>query len=131
MRNDRTLSTVLVMAGGVVAVSALAASWWGVRVMGGVLAGGAWNLASLWCLAHLLSAWLGSRPSTRRAIAWLVLKFPFLYLLAFGILRSPSVSLIGFSIGFTVVLIVVVAWLAARASQLAGFSSCNNTLTGS
>ena len=131
MRNDRTLSTVLVIAGGVVAVSALAASWWGVRVMGGVLAGGAWNLASLWCLAQLLSAWLGSRPSTRGAIAWLVLKFPFLYLLAFGMLRSPSVSLIGFSIGFTVVLIVVVAWFAARASQLAGFSSCKNALIGS
>ena len=31
-------------------------------------AGGAWNLASLFCLAHMLKAWLGPMPSQRRAI---------------------------------------------------------------
>jgi len=88
------------------------------RAAAGVLAGGAWNLASVWCLAHLLNAWLGPRPSRRRAIGWLMVKFPLLYLLVFALLRSPAISLIGFGIGFSLVLAVVVGWFALNVKRL-------------
>ncbi len=96
------------------------ASWaWGAHVAGGILAGGAWNLASLWCLMRLLDAWLGSHPSRRRAIGWLLLKFPLLYLLVFVVFRRPAVSLVGFGIGFTVVLAVVVGGIGIQATRTA------------
>ncbi len=73
-----------------------------------VAAGGAWNLASLLCLAQMLKAWLGPVPSQRRAIAWLLLKFPLLYVLVYQVLRTPSMSFLAFGLGFTLVLLVVV-----------------------
>lgn len=112
--NNQALRTIWLLAGGVLLVSAVVASLWGLRVMTGMLVGGIWNLVSLWCLAKCLGAWLGPEPSAQRAFAWLLTKFPLLYLLAFGIFRTSSVSLIGFSVGFTVVLVVMMTSLAAR-----------------
>ena len=83
----------------------------------GVVAGIAWNLASLWCLSRLLAAWLGPSPSKRRAIGWLLVKFPLLYLLAFALVRGSSVSLIGFGAGFSAVLVVMLAAFALRAQR--------------
>ncbi len=99
--------------------AAAASSWWSGRIAIGVLAGGAWNLASLWCLIHLLGAWIGPRASVRRAIGWLLLKFPLLYVLAFGVLNSRTVSLLGFAAGFTVVLVLLVGGYALSLQRLA------------
>ncbi len=135
------LSTPLgLAAGGALAAVALAWCTWGPRVALSIAAGGAWNLASLFCLAQLLGAWLGpprppgppflnagagadgksrgGQPSRRRAILWLLVKFPLLYLFVFGLLRAPSVSLIGFGAGFTVVLAGAVAGFALQNRRL-------------
>ena len=90
----------------------------GAAMVAGMFAGAAWNLASLWCLARMLAAWLGPRASTRRALGWLLVKFPLLYLLAFVMLRGRAVSIVGFGIGFTVVLVVALASLAVRTQRL-------------
>ncbi len=84
----------------------------------GVVAGGAWNLASLWCLTRLLGAWLGPHPSRRRAIIWLLIKFPALYLTAFGLLWRLRVSVLGFGLGFTVVLLGALAMLLIRTQTM-------------
>ena len=84
-------------------------SW--ARLLVGVLAGGAWNLASLWCLTQLVRAWLGPQPSRRRAIIWLAVKFPLLYAAIFLMFHRGMVSIVGFSIGFSVVLMAAIGWL--------------------
>ena len=71
----------------------------------GVIVGAAWNLINLWCLSSALTIWLDVAPSRRRAIAWFVVKYPLLYLAAFGALSHPAVSPVGFAIGFSVVLL--------------------------
>ena len=86
-------------------------------VLLGVLAGGAWNLASLWCLRQLVRAWLGPQPSRPRVIGWLLVKFPFLYYLIFLMLRSGVVSSVGFGIGFSVVLAAAMGGLLWRAQR--------------
>jgi len=102
----------------VAAVAALA--WlWSPAASRGVLAGGAWNLASLACLSRLVSAWLRETPSAWRVTGWLLLKFPLLYILAFVVLRAPGMSLGGFGIGFSLVLAVVASWLAVAARRAA------------
>ena len=106
------LTQALLVAMVSVLAAAGAATWWGSRVALGVLAGGFWNVVSLWCLGNLLTAWLGPKHSQRRAIGWLLLKFPLLYGLAFVALRSPVISLIGFGVGFTVSLAAMLAILA-------------------
>ena len=70
----------------------------------GVILGAAWNLVNLWCLSSALAIWLDEAPSRRRAVAWFIVKYPLLYLAAFGALSHPAVSPVGFAIGFTVVL---------------------------
>jgi len=96
----------------------LAGAWRG-RLALGVLAGGLWNLASLWCLVRLLSAWLGRSASRPWQVAgWLLLKFPLLYLLVFSMRRAPAISLIGFGVGFTIVLAAAVAALACETRPL-------------
>ena len=103
---------------GVLALAVLAAGLAGdAALAAGVLAGGAWHLISLWCLAQLLSAWL-VRHSTRRVVGWLLLKFPLLYLAAYGLLQRWRVSAMGFGIGFTVVLVTALAWLVWQAPRL-------------
>ena len=71
----------------------------------GVVAGGLWNVLNLWCLTHLLRVWVGTNPSTRRALAWAAVKFPVLYGAAIALIRNPSVSIAGFCLGFTGVLL--------------------------
>ena len=84
----------------------------------GIAIGGAWNLASLWCLARLLNAWLGPRRSNRRVILWLVVKFPLLYLLAAACFRLSAASLMGFGIGFTASLAIVIGGFALQVPRV-------------
>ncbi len=86
------------------------------RLTVGIVAGILWNVASLWCLTRMLGAWLGPQPSRRRAIGWLLIKFPLLYLGAYVLLRH-AVSPIGFSIGFSLALIGALAWFVACAQR--------------
>lgn len=84
------------------------------RLLLGLLVGGVWNAANLWCLTRLLLAWLGPRPSVPRALLWVGIKFPLLYLAAFALLRLPVVSLLGFALGFTLVLALAIGWVAVH-----------------
>lgn len=88
---------------------------WDLPMSLGVIAGGLWNAASLWCLSGLLHAWLGPHPSRRRVVGWLLLKFPFLYLALFGLTGHAMISMFGFGIGFSLVLLIVLGWFIARA----------------
>ena len=97
----------------VVAVSAVIAAWDRAFALG-VVTGGAWNLAGLWCLARLLAAWLGPTPSRRRAIGWVLLKFPLLYLVLFSVLSHAMVSAMGFGAGFSLVLLIILGWWLAQ-----------------
>ena len=102
-----------------VLVCCVAAAWrWGLHAALGVFAGGAWNLASLWCLVQLLNAWLGPAPSRKRVWGWLLVKFPLLYFLAFGLLWTKAVSAVGFGVGFSVVLLVILTGMACQAKHL-------------
>ena len=92
---------------------------WGLRAALGVGVGGIWNLASLWCLVQLLNAWLGQSPSKKRALGWLLVKFPCLYGLAFLLLWTRAVSPVGFGIGFTIVLLMMMGGMALRATSFA------------
>lgn len=107
------------IASAALATAVLAAAPWGATASLGVLAGGAWNLANLWCLSRLLATWLGQHRSRRRVIGWILVKFPLLYLAAFGLLNLPGMSFVGFGVGFTAVLISAIAVLAARVRCLA------------
>jgi len=111
------------------AIATLIAWRWDARAAISVVAGAAWNLASLWCLAQMLAAWLGSSQSAdrdsrggrslrRRAIGWLLVKFPLLYVLIVFLFRSPAISLVAFSIGFSVVLMTAVIGLALPSRRL-------------
>lgn len=100
-----------------IGMTSLAAAPWGARMVGGVAAGGLWNLASLWCLVRLLDAWLGPTPSRRRALGWLFVKCPLLYALAWAVLALARVSPIGFGLGLTVGLVAAmtrIAWPSPR-----------------
>ena len=116
--NERALRRVWLWTAAVIAFCAAASLTWSAKGAVGVLAGGVWNLASLWCLVHLLNAWLCPTPSRRRAIMWLALKFPLLYLLAVGVLLNQRVSVLGFGLGFTIVLLIIVSWFALQARQI-------------
>ena len=114
-------------------------------LVAGLAAGAAWSTANLWCLTRLLRAWLGPQPSTRRAIAWshhppgfaaseppqrgspsanwqvvgwLLVKFPLLYGTAVGLLWARAVSLIGFSLGFSLVLLAALVRFAYSAQRM-------------
>jgi hypothetical protein len=101
----------------VVGITAAATALWHPRIAGGIVAGGAWNLISLWCLSRMLLAWLGPSPSVRRAVLWVTLKSG-LYAFAFCLLRQPAVSSVGFGIGFSLVLITMLGGLAINAQRL-------------
>ena len=83
----------------------------------GIVAGMAWNATSLWCLSKLLHAWLGPQPSRRRVLLWLAVKFPLLYGGVWVLLRTPEISMVGFGIGFSLVLVGAMVWLVRRAPQ--------------
>ena len=116
---DRLLTGLWALAAAALIVVALAAAAWGLRPAASVAAGGAWNLASLWCLSRMLHAWLGPHPSRRRVVGWLLVKFPLLYSLVWLVLRVPAFSWVGFGVGFSVVLLVAVGWFTAHAQRLA------------
>ena len=97
--------------------SAAAAAGWGPRAALGVAAGGAWNLASLWCLARLLKAWMGQHPSRRRVLGWLLVKFPLLYAAILAVFQTRLVPALAFGAGFTLVLLIAVALLAPSARR--------------
>ena len=99
-------------------IAALPGWWWGPRMVGSILAGGLWNLASLWCLTRLLGAWLRPDPSRSRVGGWLALKGALLALLVGVVLRAPWLSFIGFGIGFTIMLIIVMASFALRSRRV-------------
>ena len=105
-------------AAGLLLIGAGVLSFWSRQAALGVLAGGGWNAASLWSLRRMLGAWLGPRPSWRRALGWLFVKFPCLYLLAFALLRLPTISAMGFGVGFTIVLLLGIVWGARQAMRL-------------
>lgn len=88
------------------------------RFVVGLLAGMMWNVASLWCLSKLLGAWLGPNSSRRRVVMWLMVKFPLLYAMTFLLLRSPAMSMVGFGVGFSVVLVGAIAWLVRRTPRV-------------
>ncbi len=111
------------IASAALAVTALAALPWGAQASLGVLAGGGWNLANFSCLNRVLAAWLGPGHSRRRVVGWLLIKFPLLYLAAYGLLTRPGISPAGFGVGFSVVLVSALAALAARARSLASPAS--------
>lgn len=91
-----------------VGLVALASLSWNLSVACGILAGGAWNLANLWCLAHALTAWLSPQRSLRQTLGWFIVKFPVLYLAVFGLLALARCSAVGFGIGFLIVLTVAI-----------------------
>ncbi|MCH8002563.1 MAG: hypothetical protein IIA34_13010 [Proteobacteria bacterium] len=91
-------------------------SGWNAAV--GIIAGGLWNLLSLWVLSQLLNAWLGPNHSTRRAVSWIVVKFPLLYLLAFGLIHWSLISIIGFTIGFSIILITAIGTFTVNAMRM-------------
>ena len=80
----------------------------------GVLAGAAWNAASVWVMGRMLQAWLAADTHRGQAIGWLLVKLGVVYPMAWLILRHPAVSLPGFSVGFTLILFAALAWFAAR-----------------
>ncbi len=92
----------------------------GAHAAAGVILGGVWNLASLWCLTRMLQAWLGPNPSQRRVIVWLLVKFPLLYAAIFLVFHTRIVSFQAFTAGFSVVLVGALAAILIRARQSMG-----------
>ncbi|MBI4342495.1 MAG: hypothetical protein HY599_03920 [Candidatus Omnitrophica bacterium] len=78
----------------------------------GLLAGAAWNFASVWTLSRLLNAWLSPQRSRRHVVGWLAAKLAVLYPLAALFLQTYPGTAVGFGIGFTVALLVVIGWYA-------------------
>ena len=139
--SDRALSRLLIIGAAATVAAAVLTSLTGASGPAlGILVGGLWNLLSLWCLIHLLNAWvvpppvLGLReagrkpplplgPRLRRGTqvgGWLLVKFPLLYALLFVSFRHQAVSLLGFGVGFTVVLVVALGVLGFSARQMIG-----------
>jgi hypothetical protein len=83
-----------------------------------IVFGAVWSAANVWCLVRLLNCWAGPRPSWRRALAWSAVKFLALYGAAAAVLASGRLSLLGFSIGFTVTLIAACAQVALRSRNM-------------
>ena len=122
--SDRALNRLCVIGAAATSAAALIANLAGASAPAlGILVGGLWNLLSLWCLARLLKTWLGPQHSSRRALGWLLVKFPLLYALLFVAFRHQAVSLLGFGIGFTLVLAVALGVLGASSRQAFGVRS--------
>lgn len=85
----------------------------------GMAAGGAWSLASLWCLARLLAAWLSPARSRRRVIGWLLVKLAVLYPLAVVFLQAHPRLAMSFGVGFTLALAVMACGFALHGVRAA------------
>ncbi len=108
--NEKIKNNIARLSGaGLILAVVIAAPLFGARTAAGIIVGGAWNLASLWCLTRMLQAWIGPQPSQRRAIIWLLMKFPLLYAAIFFIFQTKIVSFSSFSVGFTLVLLITLA----------------------
>jgi len=106
---DQTLRGIFLTGIGATAVAALGGALFGIEVALSILAGGLWNVANVWCLARALGVWLNPHPAPRRQqIGWFIVKFPLLYAAVFGLVQCPGISLVGFGIGFLVVIIAAV-----------------------
>jgi hypothetical protein len=92
---------------------------WGHRVAGSVILGGAWNLASFWCLTRMLLAWAGPERSPRRAVRWLLAKLA-LYASVIALFLLRSVSVPAFGVGFTVSLLAALLAFAMANRRLVG-----------
>ena len=106
---DRTLRGILLAGLVATAIAAMGGAPFGVQVALGILAGGLWNVANVWCLARALGVWLSPKLAPRRhQIGWFIVKFPLLYAAVFGLVQLPGISLMGFGIGFLVVIMATV-----------------------
>jgi len=118
MTERMILRLALASATGLWLLSGALALWGHAKLGLGLFAGSTWNAVNLWCLARLLNAWLKPPHSTRAVIGWLLVKFPLLYVAVFWLLSQSLVSVLGFGVGFTIVLVAVMAGMAIRAPQL-------------
>lgn len=105
---------------GLAVASAITWVCFGSRAAVGVIAGGAWNLASLWCLTRLLQAWIGPKPSQKKAVFWVLVKFPLLYSAIFIVFHTRLFSLAAFSVGFSVVLLIALGAFISGMRQAMG-----------
>ena len=106
---DQTLRGILLACLVTTAVAAMGGAPFGGQVALGILAGGLWNVANIWCLARALGVWLSPTLAPRRhQVGWFIVKFPLLYAALFGLVQLPGISLMGFGIGFLVVIIASV-----------------------
>lgn len=112
MDRDLTVQVLRPALWGAVAISlVLAAASRTLAVAGGFLAGAVWNVANLFLLRALATAWLREQP--RRALGLLLTKLFVLYPAGLFLALSGAYSLIGMLLGFTwvfVVLIGLAAW---------------------
>src|SRR3989338_1762545 len=121
---DQTLRGILLACLVTTAVAAMAGALFGVQVALGILAGGLWNVANVWCLARALGVWLSPKLAPRRhQVGWFIVKFPLLYAALFGLVQLPGISLMGFGIGFLVVI------TAAMVITLKSLKSVNRSLS--
>ena len=102
---DRTLKPLLLVGLAATGCAALVSAPWGIAVALSVVVGGLWNVANLWCLSRALTVWLKPQPAPRRhQVGWFLVKFPLIYAAVFGLVKIPGISLVGFGIGFVVVI---------------------------
>src|SRR3989338_4633628 len=121
---EQILRGILLAGLGATVVAAMAGALFGIEVALSILAGGLWNVANVWCLARALGAWLNPHPASRRQqIGWFIVKFPLLYAAVFGLVQLPGISLMGFGIGFLVVI------MAAVLVTLKSLKSVNRSLS--
>ena len=114
MTNPTTRPSVWWIAVALTGGALLAAQAVGYRPTLSVVVGALWALANFWCFAQLLGAWLGPHYSSARVWGWLAVKFPVLYLLAFAAFRYASLSVAGFTVGFTLILAAALIWFVRR-----------------
>ena len=121
---EQILCGILLAGLGATVVAAMAGALFGIEVALSILAGGLWNVANIWCLARALGVWLSPQPAPRRyQIGWFLVKFPLLYAAVFGLVQLPGISLMGFGIGFLVVI------TAAMVITLKSLKSVNRSIS--
>lgn len=89
----------------------------GAQCVMGMVSGIVWDLASLGCLSRLLHAWLAPRRAQRRALGWGFAKAVLLGLLVYLFTRVSPSFIMGFGLGFTLVLLAAMGWFVLRAQR--------------